>query len=293
MKCILILFSFVCLCATSYCKIYDCFPFFNELELLQVRLAELNDHVDHFVLVESVETQRGDLKPLYFQENKHLFEKYLDKIIHIVVQDRVQTNNIVDHRGFVWDREKFQRECIVRGLQQCDDLDIILISDLDEIPRAQCLKKLKSMLFRKYNWRQIIGRPCAVAFDMPLYIFHLNRRANIHGGKMIVTVATLYKNIKKKGVQYFRDKRCSFSVIRNAGWHFTWMGGKDMIRQKFLSVVEGKSKEEVRELSEEKIQDIIELHPVIIPIDSPYPNDFPKYIRDNIDYFNFIGFIAE
>jgi beta-1,4-mannosyl-glycoprotein beta-1,4-N-acetylglucosaminyltransferase len=290
-KCILILFSFVCLCATSYCKIYDCFPFFNELELLQVRLAELNDHVDHFVLVESVETQRGDLKPLYFQENKHLFEKYLDKIIHIVVQDRVQTNNIVDHRGFVWDRENFQRECITRGLQQCDDLDIILISDLDEIPRAASIEKVKRLLYR--NKRHWTTTPRGVVLGMPLYIFQINRRANMHGGKWAGTVATLYKNVKRKGIQYFRANRCGFSVIRNAGWHFTWMGGKDMIRQKFLSVVEGKSKEEVRELSEKKIQDIIKLHPVIIPIDSPYPNDFPKYIRDNIDYFNFIGFIAE
>lgn len=51
-------------------KVYDCFPFFNEFELLKIRFDELNDVVDYFVLVESVETQRGNPKPLHFQEKK-------------------------------------------------------------------------------------------------------------------------------------------------------------------------------------------------------------------------------
>lgn len=85
-------------------------------------IAELDNHVDYFVLVESIETHRGDLKSLYFQENRHLFEKYLHRIIHVVVEKRLTANAIVDHCGRSWDRENFQRECIIRGLQRCNDL---------------------------------------------------------------------------------------------------------------------------------------------------------------------------
>ena len=81
---------FVVLCGMFFLKkphvpqVYDCFPFFNELELLEVRLGELYDHVDKFVIVECTETYRGKPKPLYYAENKNRFEKFSDKIIHIV-----------------------------------------------------------------------------------------------------------------------------------------------------------------------------------------------------------------
>ena len=68
-------------------KIIDCFTFYNELDLLTYRLNILNDVVDYFVLVEATHTHIGKEKPLFYQENKHLFEKFNDKIIHVVVDD--------------------------------------------------------------------------------------------------------------------------------------------------------------------------------------------------------------
>ena len=82
------LFIFLILPFCVHAKVYDCFSFFNELELLKMRFEELDDSVDYFVLVESIETQRGDIKPLYFKDNKHLFEKYLPKVIHVTVEER-------------------------------------------------------------------------------------------------------------------------------------------------------------------------------------------------------------
>src|SRR3989338_10201209 len=98
-------------------KIYDCFSFFNEVELLKVRLDELYDSVDYFVLVESVETHRGNPKTLYFSENKHLFQPYLDKIIHIVLDEYHPEMGL-------WTREHHQRESIKNGLTHCTDEDI-------------------------------------------------------------------------------------------------------------------------------------------------------------------------
>lgn len=107
-------------------KIYDCFQFFNELDLLEIRLNVLNDHVDYFVLTESTVTFSGLNKPLYYQENKDRFEKFNDKIIHVVVEDTPDGNP--------FERDVFQKNAIIRGLQDCEDDNIILTSDLDEIP---------------------------------------------------------------------------------------------------------------------------------------------------------------
>ncbi|MFA6665763.1 MAG: beta-1,4-N-acetylgalactosaminyltransferase, partial [Armatimonadota bacterium] len=68
-------------------KVYDCFTFFNELELLELRLKLLNDVVDYFVLVESNKTFKNKDKEFVFEANKSMFEEYLAKIIYIRVED--------------------------------------------------------------------------------------------------------------------------------------------------------------------------------------------------------------
>lgn len=156
-----------------------------------MRLEELNDHVDYFVLVESVETQRGDPKPLYFQENQHLFEKYLPKIKHIIVDERLASDTIDPTTGLCWDRENFQRKCIIKGLHQCDDLDIIMISDLDEIPRGQALETLKWLFYRETRKpkKLVIKNPSdAIALEMPLFMYQLNRKSELHEGRWVGTV---------------------------------------------------------------------------------------------------------
>ena len=91
-------------------KIIDCFIFYNELDLLEYRLNILNDVVDYFVIVESTHTFVGKEKVLFFNENKHLFEKFNEKIIHIIVDDfPYKYPNINIHNNEQWKNEKFQR----------------------------------------------------------------------------------------------------------------------------------------------------------------------------------------
>ena len=94
-------------------KIIDCFIFYNEMDLLTYRLNILNDVVDFFVIVEATRTFIGKEKPLFYNENKHLFEKFHDKIIHIIVDDfpyKYPSINIA--RGDQWENERFQRNQI-------------------------------------------------------------------------------------------------------------------------------------------------------------------------------------
>src|SRR4030042_2627609 len=101
-------------------KIYDCFPFHNELDLLEVRLHELYDVVDYFVLSESTRTHSGQFKPLYYKMNKPRFERFKDKIIHVIVDDMPVTPEEIkrvrssvdswvsgDIQGDNWTRERY------------------------------------------------------------------------------------------------------------------------------------------------------------------------------------------
>jgi beta-1,4-mannosyl-glycoprotein beta-1,4-N-acetylglucosaminyltransferase len=258
-------------------KIYDCFLFFNELELLKIRLEELDDDVDYFVLVESAETFRGHPKPFIFEENKFKFQKYLPKIIHIKVEERMP-------QGIgVWEREAFQRNCIARGLISCQGNDIILISDLDEIPRRTILPLIQEKLDQG---------AFGLSLEEKIYFFQLNRRT--HSGLSwdndlwFGTVATTYGNFVKHGAESMRiqGRTQSLEKIVNAGWHFTYMGNIDGVRAKIQSYSHGDG--DISTLTEEAYQGFLNSHPAI-----PVDESFPQYIRDNLEYYRSIGFIGE
>ena len=102
--------------------------------MLDIRLRELDTVVDRFVLVEATRTHSNRPKPLYYAENRARYAAFADKIIHVVVEDTPDTTN-------AWAIERFQRDCILRGLHNCRPDDIILMSDVDEIPRARVARE--------------------------------------------------------------------------------------------------------------------------------------------------------
>ncbi|MBY0430568.1 MAG: N-acetylglucosaminyltransferase, partial [Rhodospirillales bacterium] len=110
-------------------RVFDCFSFFNEFDVLEIRLHELQGVVDRFVLVEADRTHAGQPKPLYFHENRQRFAAFLDRIEHVVVRDMPEGDD-------PWRRERFQRDCITRGLGGAGPDDLVMVSDVDEIPRA-------------------------------------------------------------------------------------------------------------------------------------------------------------
>jgi beta-1,4-mannosyl-glycoprotein beta-1,4-N-acetylglucosaminyltransferase len=91
-------------------KIIDCFTFYNELDLLTYRINLLYNIVDYFIIVESTHTHVGKEKILYFNENKHLFDKFTDKIIHIIVDDfPYKYPNVNIDNNDAWCNEEYQR----------------------------------------------------------------------------------------------------------------------------------------------------------------------------------------
>jgi len=203
-------------------EVYDCFLFFNELELLTIRLNELYEHVDHFVLVEADETFSGLPKQMYFAENRERFAPFLDKIIYVPLHDKAKRANTA------WDREHFQRNQIVRGLKQCRDVDLVMISDLDEIPRGERLQELLGPVAR--------GETPALFARMTMYRGFLNR-FDVANTPWSATAVTTYGALKKGNADSLRGCKDSgkYPVVENMGWHFTSMGGTAMVVQKFES----------------------------------------------------------
>jgi beta-1,4-mannosyl-glycoprotein beta-1,4-N-acetylglucosaminyltransferase len=200
--------------------IIDCFPFFNELDVLEIRLNILNEVVDKFVIVEASKTQSKLDKPFYFEQNKERYANFLDKIVHVKVEDLILDDG--------WAMENFQRNCIQRGLEKLilNDDDIIAISDVDEIWSPNITNSLNDLL----NNNKFIS------IDMNYFVFYLNLITV--DKRWIGTVFTKFKNLRRYSPQNLRNIKDSVPHIKNAGWHFGYQGGKEIVYQKYLSCIE-------------------------------------------------------
>ncbi len=233
-------------------KIFDCFLFYNELELLELRLNMLNDYVDHFVITEAKETFSGKPKPLYFFENRHKFDKFQAKIIHNVVDSSLSLacpprtlmqyftplNTTMPHKhgGRLVrslhesvQREIYQRDSIIMGLSGVARAeDIILLSDVDEIPDPNVLAGIVS----GFDAQKIYH------FEQRWFIYWIN---NLCDRQWFGTRAFSYRLLDGKSLDQMRfptEDSTLFKdqVIPFAGWHFSYLGGAENIRNKLDSL---------------------------------------------------------
>jgi beta-1,4-mannosyl-glycoprotein beta-1,4-N-acetylglucosaminyltransferase len=195
--------------------VYDCFNFFNELDLLEIRLNELDDLVDKFVLVESTVTFTNKPKPLYFSENKSRYKKYLKKIIHVVVND---SPNVI---GNPWIIEAHQFNAITRGLKNCTDNDVILLSNADEIPDKNLIR----------TWIDKPGKIKVCRQILCYYYLDLQVENSPWLGTRIIKYADLLTYPNPYIVRHSPTDR----VITNGGWHFSYLGGIEKIREKIFA----------------------------------------------------------
>lgn len=199
--------------------IIDCFPFFNEFDLLEIRLHELADVADVFVLSEATLTFTGKPKPLYFQENQDRFKEFRDRIHHVVVDDY---SNMDTHSTRRMDRSQKQRgldamfEKYKPGMS-----DIIIMSDCDEIPRGAAIRQAA-------EWQ----RWTAVRLEMPLYYYWMNCAAI--GEKASWNSARLLR-IKNPICFHTTRNGPANLVLWNSGWHFSFLGGVAAIQKKLAA----------------------------------------------------------
>jgi len=268
-------------------KIYDCFTFYNEFDLLELRLHELYTRVDHFVIVESNQTFTGNKKPWNFERNIDRYRQFMDKITYIQVEDMPNTGN-------PWDNEIHQRNSILRGIKSANPSDIIIISDVDEIIRPEAVDQLR-------NSTQTI-----FAFRMPIYNFKFNYMKLAPDRYNIWAMATRKSSFDDITPNSLRDLRFSFfatpyqfcnegcEVIEHGGWHFGYLGNNELLHDKaqnfshqevnrpeFLNQIDIEASIKKRTCWDQSSQDRY----VIVKLD----NYFPKTLTDNLErYQDFI-----
>lgn len=298
-------------------KIFDCFTFFNEVELLELRLKLLSPYVDYFILVEANVTHRGKIKPLVYKLNEDKFLKYKNQIIYVNLNLDVRNTHPND-----WYIENLQRDSILRGLEKCNDNDLVIVSDLDEIPNPLILKQIKEnnlqikknllkchRVYRKrnlkltayYNYFLLLKKQFqnASVLDIlnitPLallqnhYYYYVNY---LHPDKWCGSVISLYKNMKTP--QSLRDLRRRLPVIKDGGWHFAYMGGYDRILKKVNSTVDENSNRNVNKIyTEEYIKKCLDNGSLIYDYQNQDKNIFSKVSLDSIGIPNIDKFIVK
>jgi len=290
-------------------KIYDCFMYFDEDIVVDVRLNTLNQFVDYFVIVESRFTHKGESRQLNFNHKK--FEKFKDKIIYIVdeeiysLTEKIKIDDSEDEksRKAIFNaayRENGQRNLISKGIEGANKEDFIMISDVDEIP------KLSGLNFNTLKEKIILFKQ-----DMFYYKFNLKLPNLIWTGtkacrkKNLVNPQWL-RNIKDRKYPFFRidtffsnTKYTSIKIINDGGWHFSNIKTPKEIEFKLRSYLHHREFD-LNPLSVEQINEIIKNKQAIydLKVDKTVNkigngsilekfefNKLPEYIVTNKDKF--------
>ena len=264
--------------------IYDCFSYLDEDLLLDLRLNILNDFVDFFVIVEGNKTWQNNSKKLKFDINK--YSKFKNKIKYIKVEYLPEGED-------PYKRENYQRNSILKGLSNADDEDIIMISDLDEIPNPKVLTNFKKEM--KY-----------AAFKQKHFYYKFNLQSNNYPYwygtriciKKFLKSPQWLRDLKFKKRPFWRiDKLRLNNIIDEGGWHFCNLKKPDLLLYKYQNLCETNDPINFKEKIDKKFLDINEIskrielgHDIIGRKDNfskiELDNSFPNYLLDNREKYH-------
>ena len=259
--------------------IYDCFQYFNEDHMVDLRLNILNEHVDYFVIAESTKTHQGKSKKLNF--NIKNFSKFQKKIIFITA-DYKEEIDFDKHTGGESPIEQHQRNSLIEGIKGASAEDLIILSDSDEIPDLTKLSQIKKN--KKF-----------IVFSQKMFMYKLNLQ-NLNESNWMGSRITKKKNIKSmqelrnlkfKNYPFWRIDKYNQQIIKG-GWHFSYLQTPTQILHKIKSFSHGEYNNEIMDENyiQKKIyrnEDIFDRGTKLkkISLDSSYP----KYIYENKEIF--------
>ncbi len=209
-------------------KVFDCFTFFNEISLLKIRLEYLWDQVDQSVICESTYTHSGQQKPLYFELHKGEFSAWKSKIIHLIYEPdgdlpEMVRPEIYDPNAPQWTLERKQRDFLIQGLTGIAPGDAVVVSDVDEIWSSD----LEPLL------RDPEKKLQAARIEMYFFYYYIN------------CIGVGPNNRRWRHPYFFRWSPSSSDLslsplrtgakipsIKEMGWHFSYLGGPEKIREK-------------------------------------------------------------
>jgi beta-1,4-mannosyl-glycoprotein beta-1,4-N-acetylglucosaminyltransferase len=251
-------------------SVIDCFPFLNELDVLEIRLQTLDPVVDTFVIAETLVSYTGQQQPSRFRENARRYGRWRRKIVSIVVEDMPGGNDLES----CWRREFSLRNAIdqpLRELSPADD-DTIMLSDCDEIPRPEIVAL----------WNQSPQpRACNMSWRIGMLNTVWNRSDVPHPGRWNGTIIAQWQHYRQQTSQQWRDRRNVLPNIPNAGWHFAWQGGPEAIACKLANhcevhanTAENTDPNRIRQCFRDRVS-------FITGEPTPIDNDLPSCVTDN------------
>ena len=264
-------------------KLLDCFMYFDEDMVLDIRLNTLNDKVDKFIIAEATKNHAGHPKKLNFNINN--FSKFRDKIIYLVIED-LPTHVKFFKKGWHENhlRDQFQRNSLERGYKDFSDEDLIMISDIDEIPDPKKIKNFK--IENRYA--------CFMQKNFQSKINLLNITDGQWAGTKICQKKYLkspqwLRNLKIKKRSFFKFFKKEVQIINDGGWHFSFLKDPKSIKNKIISYSHQEYNTQdytnIKKI-EEKIslgKDLFERNIVYKKIN--IDNSFPDYIINNKEKF--------
>jgi len=251
--------------------IIDAFPFFNETDILELRLNELSPIVDKFVIVESLEMHGSkNIKPANFDR-----ERFKQFDIEYVLLPRLEPEYIDSASG--WKRENFQRNALMDAvlIVSSSPNDIVIVSDCDEIPRMTAIRdnldKLQSGVHQ---------------LELDMYFYNVN---NFNGKWARSSAGTINDFQRAGGFQVLRDKP-SAHTISDAGWHFSYFGSPERIRTKVANFAHSADSICTKLLNQDDIAARVATGKDLYQdrmLEKRDTNDprLPEYFRNNLDRF--------
>ena len=247
-------------------KIYDCFMYYDEDTVVDIRLNCLDTYVDKFLIVESKFTHSGRKRGLLFDINK--FKHFKDKIIYLVVDNKPQGIETIDDKDDesaqsfksienAIRRENYHRNYIGRGLIDADAEDIIMISDADEIPN------LENLDLRKIKNKLIIFQQKMFYYKLNLYLDSFSWCGSKTCRKKNLISPQWLRNVKDRNYPFWRIdtlfskiKYQNIYFVNDGGWHFSYIKNAKAIEEKLKSYLHHREFD-IESLSIEKIDNII------------------------------------
>ena len=276
--------------------VFDCVPFFNELDILKLRMQILAPYVDYFVLEESTVTFSGEPKEMVFAKNRGMFAEFENKIRYVAVEDSPM-EGVTTH-----ERDKYQKNQLIRALSDAQADDIIIFSDVDEIPDPDTLARIlqefdsekiyhfaQRMFYCFLNMEEISGNLLSITGEFP----------GVARRQWLGTKVCSFANLPKEGIVFLREVSPTDprSVrVSAGGWHFGYMGGdgeRDVakrigVKVKAAAHQEYNSKRYLNEAVDRLLcgEDIFERDAEFVRVE--IDGSYPAYLREHQEEYAFL-----
>ncbi|MDE7177670.1 MAG: glycosyl transferase GT17 family protein [Lachnospiraceae bacterium] len=276
--------------------VFDCIPFFNELDILKLRMQILAPFVDCFVIEEASVTFSGEPKEMVFAKNRDLFAEFADKIRYVAVEDSPM-EGVTTH-----ERDKYQKNQLIRALSDAQPEDIIIFSDVDEIPDPDTLARIlkdfdpekiyhfaQRMFYCFLNMEETSGNLLSITGEFPGVVHR----------QWLGTKVCSFANLPKEGIVFLREVSPTDprSVrVPAGGWHFGYMGGdgeRDVAKRIGVKVQaaahqEYNRKRYLNEAVDRLLcgEDIFDRNAKFVRVE--IDESFPAYLREHREEYDFL-----